>query len=349
MKKILLLSNHWTGDCRTGGHFYDENMFQCLSKTPSVNIQRYGKLRKQSILRKIIAPIQNIGYFKRCKENDIVIINSCISWYYLPLALCLRLFSKTKILIVHHHFMHLEFEGLKKIFYKFLELSFLKSSTHIITVSPYIRDLCKAQFHSKDIRFWPIPFAYSQIHSNQIKEPGSLVYVGTIEKRKGLLYLLKSLKILHERSIKYTLTIIGKITNQKYFEQLTSFINLYKLNVTFVGFIDEQKKDLLLKKSQIFVFPSLLEGYGMVLREVMSYGLPIVCFNNSAMPYLVKNGFNGFTVPDRDPEKMANAIEMILSDDHLKQNLSIGAYETTKTTLTPNQYKVLLESELESI
>lgn len=349
MKHLLVLSNHWTGECKTGGHFYDENMVQCLSLNPAVKVERFGVLRKQNHFYKLITPLLNIGFLKKCKKSDIVIINSSICWYFLPLAIAIRLFSKTKLLILHHHFLYLEFSGIKKFFYKILEISFLRSSNSIITVSPYIRELCQQKFPLKDIRFWPIPFSDSLIESDIEKNNGGLVYIGTIEPRKGLHYLLHALKILQEKHITYNLQIIGKIVNQTYHDELSHYIKEHNLNVNFLGFIDYEKKDKILKESQLFVFPSLLEGYGMVLREAMSYGLPIVCFDNSAMPYLVKDNVNGFAVENRNIEKMSEAIEKILIDKDLRTKLSDGSYETTKSTITFDKYKILLAKEIENI
>lgn len=350
MRRILILYNNWSGKCVTGGQFYEEYMYQCMVENPEIEVERFSINRKKSFTNKLFSPISNLKCFSKCTKFDLVIFNSVVGWYFIPLVILLRLFSKTKVAIVHHHFLYLEFTGIKRFFYKNLESSFLKLSNYIITVSPYIQELCNNKFNNKNIRIWPIPFSDKiyEVTPNQKKE-GSLIYIGTIEPRKGLVYLMQALSILKKQNIKFTLQIVGKIRDQKYYDELKKIIDKNELNVNFSGFVDESKKNQLLKESEVFVFPSLLEGYGMVLREVMSYGLPIVCFNNSAMPYLVKDKINGILVENKNSKEMAEAISSILTDNELQASLSKGAYKTTKETITPKEYKILLSSELRNM
>ncbi len=350
MKKILILYDHRSEKCVTGGQFYEEQMYQCMLKEPDIEVERHSINRGRTFITKLLSPILNLKYLSRCRKYDLVIFNSVEGWYFIPLLLILSFFSKTKIAIIHHHFVYMEFSGIKKLFYKSLESSFLRLSNYIITVSPYIQDLCKKKFVRKNVRIWPIPFSDKIIEvAPEIKKEGSLIYIGTIEHRKGLMYLIKSLLVLNKIKVPYHLNIIGSIKDPSYYEKLVSEIKQNNLNVTFHGFVDLETKDKLLRESQIFVFPSILEGYGMVLREVMAYGLPIVCFNNSAMPYLVKNNINGILVENKNSYEMAQAIVSILKNRCLYNYLSKGAYETTRETITPDKYKEILSSELHSI
>ncbi len=72
----------------------------------------------------------------------------------------------------------------------------------------------------------------------------------------------------------------------------------------------------------------------MVLAEAQRYSLPIVCFDNSAMPYTVKNGVNGLLCPDRDAEAMARAISRLLSDRELRLRLAARAAAGARTRLS---------------
>lgn len=60
-----------------------------------------------------------------------------------------------------------------------------------------------------------------------------------------------------------------------------------------------------------FVFPSIWEGFGIVLAEAASYGLPIVTTDARAIPYLIKDGVNGILIPPGNVEHLANAIDML--------------------------------------
>ena len=318
-------------------------------KYPDFKVTRTCINRNRKFLIKLFSPLLNLKYFSICKKYDLIIFNSVEGWYFIPLLILLRLFTKTKVAIVHHHFAYLEFSGIKKIFYKVLEDSFLRLSNFIITVSPYIKDLCHKKYTHKNIRFWPIPFADRIIRTEEIDKTGNLIYLGTIEPRKGLVYLIDALKILKDQKVSINLDIVGKVKDQIYYEELMRIINKNDLHVRFIGFVDDDQKEKLLKKASIFVFPSLLEGYGMVIREVMSYGLPIICFNNSAMPYLVKNNINGIIVENKNSKAFAEAIMLIITDPNLRKRLSDGSYESTKETITPLQYIEYVYSDLSSI
>lgn len=349
MHKIIILYDHRSNECITGGQFYEENMYNCLVEHVDLDVTRENINRGRSFITKIISPILNIKYLSMCKKYDLVIFNSVEGWYFIPLVILLRSFTKTKIAIIHHHFIHLEFTGIKRFFYKMLENSFLSLSNAIITVSPYIEILCKERFKHKNIRFWPIPFSEKIIRHSENAKNNDLIFIGTIEPRKGLIYLLRALVILKNRNLNFKLRIIGKIKNNDYYQKLLKIIKDNALNVEFLGFIDNKQKNELLCTASLFVFPSLLEGFGMVIREVMAYGLPIICFDNSAMPYLVKNNINGILVENKNFKAFAEAIESVSTNWDLHEKLSEGAYETTKDTITPEKYCHIIHSDVYSI
>lgn len=348
MKNILILYSQFDGKNVTGGQIYEENMYQCMLANPDVNIERYGINRKKTIFHKILSPFYNLRFLSKCRKNNIVIFNSSKHWHFIPLSFIISHFTRTKVLIIHHHFMNLEYRGMKRCVFRLLETIFLHCANHIITVSPYIYELCNKQFKSKDVRLWPIPFS-QDFKDRSSDDSNNILYIGTVEPRKGLIYLFKSLAILKNNGISYHLNIIGKIKNQEYFEMLDSFAKEKNLHVTFHGYLSLEEKDSLISQSKIFVFPSLLEGYGMVLKEVMFYGLPIVCFDNSAMPYLVKDGINGIVVENKNYEEMADAISSILINPELRKKLSNGSYQTAKNTISYREYENLISEELESI
>ena len=97
--------------------------------------------------------------------------------------------------------------------------------------------------------------------------------------------------------------------------------------VKFLGRVDSDLKSKLFQESKLFLFPSQNEGYGLVLVEAMSYGMPVVAFDNTAMPYTV-NSTNGAVVLNKDIEKMAEAMEKILMNNTEYCRVSEGAKKT---------------------
>lgn len=158
--------------------------------------------------------------------------------------------------------------------------------------------------------------------------------------------MLESLAYLKNKAHSYHLIIIGKVVDVKYKKQLDEIISEFGLKVTFTGFISQEEKTEIIMQSDVFVFPSQLEGYGMVLCEAMCEGLPVICFNNSAMPFTVNNNQNGIIVPNKDIIAFAEAIEKIVDNREVNERLAAGALEYAGNLINPQQFKELTNMDV---
>ena len=84
------------------------------------------------------------------------------------------------------------------------------------------------------------------------------------------------------------------------------------------------------REAELFVFTSKMEGFGMVLLEAMSYGIPCISFDCPSGPRdIINNEVNGFLVPCYDKSKFSNYIyKYVTSNQSIKENFSRGAKET---------------------
>ena len=326
----------------TGGHFYDRNLSEILSDSKNIEFEHTNIASNKKISKFLLPAVEFFNGWKKKKNADVIIFNSSKCLHFLPLAVFLRLFSKSKVHVIHHHFIYLEFHGLKKWIYKNAESRFLKVADKIIVPSPYIYEELKKYKKEKDLLLFRIPFEARQ-EFPAAPQIGNLTFTGTIEPRKGLIYLFRSLKELGDRGVKYNLNIVGKIINENYYQQLKDYAETHNLKVNFLGFLDKTEKNKILSETDIFVFPSLLEGFGMVLVEAQVYGLPIVSFDNSAMPTTVKNDINGFTVPSSDFKSFADKIEQIIKDRSLRAKLSEGALDNLKNQWTQEKFSTAVK------
>jgi glycosyltransferase involved in cell wall biosynthesis len=89
--------------------------------------------------------------------------------------------------------------------------------------------------------------------------------------------------------------------------------------VRFVGYIEEQELPLWYAAATVFVFPSIYEGFGMPPLEAMACGTPVVTSNSSSLPEVV--GEAGIMVSPHDPAAFAAAIDRVLSDADLREEL----------------------------
>ncbi|MBD5305031.1 MAG: glycosyltransferase family 4 protein [Bacteroides sp.] len=321
----------------TGGAIYEDNFRKSGSKDPSLNIEVIPSLRSKNIFQKILSPLRNLLLCKNLREYDLICFNSTKYTYFLPLLILLRMMKK-KTMIIHHHFAAEEFNGLKKIIYGWLENSFLKTANYVLTPSPYIKSEIKRRVN-RDSLLCLIPFdKIPENHTTNVN-PGKLLFIGTVEARKGLIYLVNAMKILKRKGVQVSLDILGKTIDERYKNEILNVINEESLDVTFRGYVSKEMMDSIKAESDIFVFPSLLEGYGMAINEAMAYGLPVITFNNSAMPYSVTDGINGFLIPTGSSEELAKAIEKVVTDRNLRYALSQGAIAHAQSLISQKEFE----------
>jgi len=155
----------------------------------------------------------------------------------------------------------------------------------------------------------------------------NLLCVANIRKNKGQEYLIEALSILSEKKIK--LTLVGHIKDEVYYRRLLDKIKNMGLEgkVDFHGFLIENKLAEAYKNADIFVLPTLLEGFGMVLVEAMSHGLPIVASNVGGIPEIIDDGDNGLLVPAASPGELAKAIKKLIEDKDLRIRLGENAFK----------------------
>lgn len=286
-------------------------------------VRLYGAAA-DTLLSKITAPLRNMMMMTGIRRDDVVWINSSSFCYLLPLALLLRL-SGRRVIAIHHLFIYHEQKGLRRMLYRIMEAMMLRSASKVLTPSPYLAKELRRRTGRTPLLL-PIPFA-----PRAIAEPdgerlaGRLLYVATIEPRKGPIYLVEAMKILKQRSVKCSLDMLGSVRDQATEEAILKEIRDCGLDITIHGHADRKTVERFMDQSDIFVFPSLYEGFGMAPNEAMQSGLPVVCFRNSAMPYSVKDGVNGLMVSTGDTEALADAIERIIIDRPLRARLSAGA------------------------
>ncbi|MGR3303169.1 MAG: glycosyltransferase family 4 protein [Candidatus Scalindua sp.] len=147
----------------------------------------------------------------------------------------------------------------------------------------------------------------------------NILCVGNIRKNKGQMYLLQALKSVQHP---FKITFVGLTKEKDYLGQLKKYVleNRMTDKVEFVGFLNGQELVAQYQKANIFVLPTLKEGFGMAVLEALSYGLPVIVSNVGAIPEIITQRFNGILVKPEDPESIAEAILELLEkpDFHMQ-------------------------------
>lgn len=156
-----------------------------------------------------------------------------------------------------------------------------------------------------------------------------LLFVGRIEERKNIINIIKAFEILKEKySIPHKLVLAGKpgfghekvkyeIRNTKYVQDIIE-----------LGFVTEEEKWELLKNADVFVFPTLYEGFGIPILESQSVGCAVVAGNNSSIPEVAND--SALLADSKNPQEIAENIQKLLSDEMLKNAIIEKGLENVK-------------------
>lgn len=139
-----------------------------------------------------------------------------------------------------------------------------------------------------------------------------LLYVGRVDREKGLDYLVEAAGLLPDLS--FQVAIAGK---GMYRDILIEMVHERGLEdrVTFPGYIDSDDLPLLLNSVDAFVMPSSAELQSIATLEAMSCARPILAANARALPELVQHGANGYLFNPQDAESLAAIIRLFLSQE----------------------------------
>ncbi|MGI4830220.1 MAG: glycosyltransferase family 4 protein [Janthinobacterium lividum] len=162
-----------------------------------------------------------------------------------------------------------------------------------ISVVPYGVDLDR--FQPDEHRSAPVAGARLQ-----------LLFVGRINQRKGIKYLLEALKQFDSSDVE--LTICGRVVDS---------LDLFRASGVEVKIRPSVSAEELVRAYQtadLFIFPSVAEGFGQVLLESLACGLPILATTHTAAPDLITEGREGFIVEPRRPDLLVERIAWCLGN-----------------------------------
>jgi glycosyltransferase involved in cell wall biosynthesis len=148
--------------------------------------------------------------------------------------------------------------------------------------------------------------------------PYQFVYVGRLVFYKNIQVVIRALKLVKEKFPKINLIIIGKGPYRNDLEKLVEKYSLQN-NVTFKGHVSEEEKNHLIASSQALVFPSLFEGFGLVILEAFMQKKPVLVSNVRPMTDIVEHQKTGLVLPANDEKTWADAFEYILSNSQATQ------------------------------
>jgi glycosyltransferase involved in cell wall biosynthesis len=149
-----------------------------------------------------------------------------------------------------------------------------------------------------------------------------LIYVGQITYYKGIHHLLPIIKE-HYRD-KVTLTLVGKydVNDFLYKEYCTA------PNIKFIGYVTNDKLSQYYQQADAFIIPSLGEGFGLVILEALSTGLPVLTSDSTGGNDAIVNGYNGYVFKAGDDKDMIDKIDTLIHNVSSLETMSENARAT---------------------
>lgn len=157
-----------------------------------------------------------------------------------------------------------------------------------------------------------------------------ILYLGNIEPRKNIEGLIAAFNLLRSQDaqlageggsrlidVKLILAGASGWKNRQIFAAWQK--SPYKNDIKFLGYINKTDQAVLYSLSSVLAYPSYYEGFGFPPLEAMTYGLPVVCSNNSSLPEVVGNA--ALTINPFKVEEITDALKIILTDEVLRQHL----------------------------
>jgi len=237
-------------------------------------------------------------------------------------------FARTVVALCHHPLcLEAGLSEARKAELKASESEALARSAAVIVTSPHTRALLVRDFGVPADRITvALPGTDPAPRAEGTGKPLRLLAVGSIVPRKGYDVLVRALDRLKEHD--WRLIIAGADDRSpETTTALRALVSTHSLDhrITIAGAVPDAQLSQLYSDADVFVMPSLFEGYGMVLAEAMSRGLPIVCTTGGAAAETAPDTAAIKVTPGDDSE-LANALDRVMRDASLRQSMAKSSW-----------------------
>jgi len=361
----ILIVNYECPPLGGGGGVACYQIAQELAKTHQVDYLTSGYKDLPQTERKDGINIYRVPVMGR-KDLSTATLLSMISFFPACLSKGIRLCSKKNYDVINAHFVipsGLPAVFLAKIFRKPLVISIhggdiydpskkwsphrhyslrmlinwlLRQADHIVAQSSNTKENA-IRYYNYNGQIEKIPLGFVQPQFRRVtradldlpEDQIILISVGRLVKRKGYEYAIRAVSQLVRQGHRVKYLILGDGPEERVLRDLTKKLKI-KENVVFPGYVSEEEKYQYLSQSDVYLLPSLHEGFGICLLEAMHCGLPIVATNNGGQTDFLVDGKNALLVPIRNWEILAEKINEVCCDKSKRDKMSANNKEAIK-------------------
>jgi glycosyltransferase involved in cell wall biosynthesis len=176
-----------------------------------------------------------------------------------------------------------------------------------------------------------LPISFQRFQIKNVSSSRNILFVGGFDRRKNLERLLQAYKLLLSRSCTEKLLLVGSSgQNKRLYYDMPQLMKTYDFKdyVEIISNANDEQLAQLYASARVLVMPSLVEGFGLPILEAMACGCPVAASNAASLPEVGGDAAQYFD--PYDIEDMANCIQRILIDDHLRQEMIAKGFEQVK-------------------
>lgn len=295
---------------------------------------RYSRMYKFDGARTSWEPIKFALklFFPLYKEKFDVIDTSSFVYFHCFTCKAVSILNRTPLVLTWHQYWgdywYRYIGGFRALVGKTIEKVVKSLTTNHIAVSfTTKKDLIEAGVPQKNVSV-----IYNGVNLDTVgktppnKQGFDILFVGRLIHQKNVKLLIETTNLVRKKIPDIKVGIIGNGPNYNELKKRVGELKL-KRNIIFLGFLDHLTDVYsYMKASKIFILPSLLEGFGIVVVEANACGLPVIVIKNkwNAAVELITDGKNGF-VTDNNADLLAQKISCLLNDANLRHSMSTEA------------------------
>ncbi len=311
-------------DQPTGGYVYDRRVIEACKE--GGQMIHYREL-DGSFPEPSVHALSDAHHWLETLDDETTVIIDGLAFGTMPEILRSQADRLTVIALIHHplgdetgHAPEKRDELLNR------EVQGLHLASRVVVTSPFTRHrLVELGVDEIKIRVVEPGVDRQPVASGSNSEVAQLLCVASYTRRKGHLVLFDALEQCLD--LDWRLTCLGaEGLDSDYEDELKRRAAWFESRAELLGPVSRDEIYAALNRSDIFVLPSYYEGYGMVLSEALSVGLPIISTTGGAIPFTVPDTA-GLLVPPGNAPALKEALRQILIDQDIRETLRRGALD----------------------
>lgn len=329
--------------------FYGCREKDCLLKWKTI-LKDIQKLNMRDSLHQVKLLVISTYIVKIIKQKSISHIHAHFANYPTDVAMLVSELSKIPFsFTAHAHDIYVNPQNhVKKIDLSAFVVTCTRYNKRVLSsmASDSVQKKIYLSYHGVDCTFWKNNSLKKMQNGKQI------LFIGRLIEKKGIIYLLEAIQQLIKLDPSIQLIIVGKGKNERKLKATCRLLGIQK-NVTFKGWQNPQQIKHLYVDSDIFVLPSIIasngdrDGIPNVLLEAMASGTPVISTPVSGITEVILHEYNGLLVPERDSNRLANAIFALLKNETYGRYLSKNALDVVRQKFDSEKCNQFLRSLFE--